>query len=97
MPDWPRTFHPLDEDGQPDQTRTVEVFLHRPDLTEALLAWTGGEQLVVNGGPAVLLPGTVPATQRLVGLGDFAARVGETKFRRELADGFATRYQPADS
>lgn len=97
MPDWPRTYVPLDADGQliPDG-EPLELFLHRPDLTEDLLAWSGGTVLTLNGGPVILLPGTAPAGQRLVGLGDHALRSASGQLRAEPADGFATRYQPAE-
>lgn len=86
---WPHPHRPL-VDGEPS-TETVEVFQHRPDLTDALVAWCDGEMLMVNGGPAVLLPGRRKITERLVGLGDFAVKAGDT-WRAEPAAGFATRF-----
>ena len=86
---WPHPFHRL-SDGQ-----AVEVFQLRPDLVDQLRAWARGEELFVNGGPAVLLPGTTRFTTRLVGLGGFAVRA-DGVFHAEPADGFYQRYQPAD-
>lgn len=90
----PATLRPLDADGRP-RGRTVEVFQLRPDLVAEFVAWSGGQQLLLNGGPVVLLPGTAPAASRLVGLGDYAVRDGDT-LRAEPAAGFAQRYQPDD-
>lgn len=85
---WPHPFHPVDAET------AVQVFQLRPDLVEHLRAWSGGQVVFVNGGPAVLLPGAAPLTARLVGLGDFAVH-DNGAFYREPADGFYRRYQPA--
>ena len=74
----------------------VQVFQLRPDLVEQLRDWSGGQVVVVNGGPAVLLPGDTPLTTRLVELGNFAVRDGAT-FQAEPANGFYRRYQPAST
>ncbi|MDN5931548.1 MAG: hypothetical protein L0I24_10880 [Pseudonocardia sp.] len=92
----PAACHPLVEDGDgaliPDESTVVELYPLRPDLpVEAFLAWTGGEQLLVGGTTAVLLPGTRPAKDRLVGLGDYAARA-DGKVWAEKAAGIASRY-----
>lgn len=92
---WPAHFHPVNDDGEPDATRTVEVNQLRPDRVADFLAWSDGTELLLNGGPVVLLPGTRPAAQRLVGLGDFAVRDGDT-VRAEPADGFYQRFQPVE-
>lgn len=89
---WPHTFHPLDGESR----EAVEVFQLRPDLVDQLVAWSGGELLVVNSGPAVLLPGETPVQTRLVSLGDFAVRLVDGSYRPEPADGFWRRYRPAD-
>jgi hypothetical protein len=90
---WPHPFNPL-INGEPDAEVTVQVFQHRPDLTAQLVDWCSGDRLTLNGGPVVLLPGTRPANQRLVGLGDFAVRAGDT-WRAEPASGFYSRWAPA--
>jgi hypothetical protein len=90
---WPHPHHPI-VDGQPS-TETVEVFLHRPDLTDELVAWSGGKVVTpVNGGPVVVVPGRDNATKRIVGLGDYAVKVADKHFHASPAAGFATRYQP---
>lgn len=67
----------------------------RPDLIDALIDWSGGDVVgVLNGGPLVLLPGTRPAAQRMVGLGDFAVKAGES-WRGYRADGFYQQFTPA--
>lgn len=91
---YPHPHHPV-VNGEPDLDVTVEVFQHRPAETAALLAWAGGDEVMVNGGPAVVLPGTRPFTDRLVGLGDFVVRDGRTSGRRYPADGFHQRFRPA--
>ena len=90
---WPYTFHPARYEGDqlvPDTSTVVTVFQHRPDLTEQLVAWCGGFEVFVNGGPAVILPGG----GGVVGLGDFAVR-GLYGLSAEPADGFYQRYIPA--
>jgi hypothetical protein len=94
VPDWPRTFLPLDDDGQADDRQPVELFQHRPDTTDDLAAWCDGQTILVNGGPVVLLPGT-RADRQIVGLGDYALRTDGGRYRVEYADGLATRYTPA--
>jgi hypothetical protein len=71
----------------------------RPDLVAEFVAWSGGVAIgVINGGPVVLLPGSQPAGDRLVGLGDFAVRgPGEEYPHAEAAAGFWQRYTPAGS
>lgn len=93
MADWPRAATPLDADGQPDPSRVqVELFLHRPDLTDELAGWSHGTVVLVNGGPAVVLPNGDP-----VGLGDYALRFPKSgRLRLEPADGLATRYTLAE-
>lgn len=94
MDEWPRLFHPVD-DGVADAGVTVEVFQHQPGRTDALLAWAGGDApdvLLINGGPAVLLPGTRRAADRLVGLGDYAVREPGHSVKAEQADGFSQRF-----
>lgn len=94
MDEWPRPFHPV-ADGEPDTDVTVEVFLHRPDLTDQLLAWAGGDAadvLLINGGPTILLPGTRRAADRLVGLGDYAVKEPGHSVKAEQADGFSQRF-----
>lgn len=97
---WPHPFHPAEVDATgavvADEAVTVEVFQHRPDLTDQLVAWSGGELLVVNGGPVVLLPGSRRAAQRLVGLGDYAVRDGDTVTAEEAA-GFYQRFVAAET
>lgn len=98
MDEWPRPFHPVN-DGETDTGVVVEVFLHRPDLTNQLLVWAGGhadDVLLINGGPTVLLPGTRRASDRLVGLGDFAVKEPGHSVKAEQADGFSTRYLPVE-
>lgn len=94
MPDQPRTYRRLDADGQPATDRVqVQLYQHRPGQTDALIAWTEGRRLVVNGMPCVVLPNGDP-----VGLGDYALRYPNTgRLRLEQADGLATRYQPIDA
>lgn len=90
----PAACHPLVGDGvdlTPDLDVVVELYPLRPDLIPAFLAWTGGAQVLVGGATAVLLPGTRPAVQRIVGLGDYAAR-GDGKLWAEPAGGIAQRY-----
>lgn len=92
MPEQPRTYRPLDDDGQPDPDRTrVELYQHRPGTTDDLCAWTGGDRITVNGAAAVVLPGK----GGVVGLGDFALRFPGGRVRVEYADGLATRYELA--
>ncbi|MEV1295766.1 hypothetical protein [Pseudonocardia sp. NPDC049635] len=93
MSDQPRTYVPLDSEGRPDPGRVqVELYQHRPGQTDALVAWSKGRRLVVNGMPAVVLPNGDP-----VGLGDYALRFPNTgRLRLEPADGLATRYQLAE-
>lgn len=94
MPEWPRLFHPV-EDGVPDLAVDVQVFQHQPGRTDQLLAWADAEVedvLLINGGPAVLLPGTRRSADRLVGLGDYAVKVDGHSVKAEPADGFFTRY-----
>lgn len=91
--EWPAQVHPV-VDGAPDTARTVEANQLRPDRVAEFLAWCGGQQLMLNGGPVVLLPGDDPPAGRLVGLGDFAVADGDT-VRAEPAGGFWQRYQPA--
>lgn len=92
---WPQQLQPLDDDGAPDG-ELVEGYQLRPGELDAFLAWSGGEQLLINGGPAVLLPGTVRSISRLVGLGDFAIRHGN-HMHAVAAAGFWQRYAlPAD-
>lgn len=89
----PREFVPLDEHGEPDHDRVpVELMQHLPGQTQALVDWTGGTQVLVNGGPAVLLPGK----GGVVGLGDYALHRGG-RFVVEHADGIARRYRPDDA
>lgn len=88
---WPHPFRALDDIGQPTGD-AVEVHQLRPDLLDAFLTWSGGTPLLVNGGPAVLLPGTRPAAERVVGLGDFA--VHTTSWWAEPAAGFYNRFRP---
>lgn len=94
----PLRCHPLaaNTDGTlaPDLGTAVELFPLRPDLVEQLVAWAGGEHLLVGGTSAVLLPGVRPVRARLVGLGDYAAR-SDGKVWAERAAGIAARYVPA--
>ena len=83
---WPHPFRALD-DGEP-VGEAVEVFQLRPDLVAELVAWSGGQQVLINGGPAVLLPGG-----GAVGLGDFAVR-DPGGISAERADGFYSRFRP---
>jgi hypothetical protein len=93
---WPYPHHPI-VDGEPS-TETVEVFQHRPDLTDALVAWSGGEVVEsINGGPVVVVPGRDRSTKRIVGLGDYAVKVGDKHFHAAPAAGFSQRYAPEDS
>lgn len=91
----PARCHPLVEDDDnglaPDEDVTVELYPLRPDLTQSFLAWAGGDPLLVGGATAVLLPGTRPAKDRLVGLGDYAAR-RDGKVWAEPAGGIGQRY-----
>lgn len=91
---WPHPHHPV-TDGEPDVPVTVEVFQLRPDLVAEFLGWSGGEELFVNGGPAVLLPGSRRAADRIVGLGDYAVQDQMGRFTAEPAAGWANRYIPA--
>jgi hypothetical protein len=87
---YPAAFHEI-VDGEPDTSGTVEVFQLRPGDEARLAEWVGGGYVaLINGGPAVLLPGNVG----VVGLGDFALRRGEDLWA-ERADGFFQRYTPA--
>lgn len=99
LPDGTATVHPLtvQEGGTlaADTSRTAEVRQLRPDLREPFLAWTGGTEMLVNGGPAVLLPGSGRVPARLVGLGDFAVREGD-RLTAEPADGFWARWVVVD-
>jgi hypothetical protein len=92
VPDQPRTYRRLDADGQPATDRVqVQLYQHRPGQTDALIEWTQGRRLVVNGMPCVVLPNGDP-----VGLGDYALRFPSGRLRLEPADGLATRYTPAE-
>lgn len=85
---WPAPVRKLDT---PDAVLTAHQL--RPDLVEAFLGWSGGMQVLLNGGPAVVLGATVPATgQIVVGLGDFAIRDG-SRVWGEPAAGFWQRYE----
>lgn len=93
----PARAHPLVDDGTGALAAAldtvVELYPLRPDLPiEAFLAWTSGQQLLVGGTTTVLLPGTRPAAQRLVGLGDYAARDDRGRTWAEPAAGIAQRY-----
>lgn len=94
MAEWPRPFHPV-IDGEVDLGVTVEVYQHLPGQTAEFVADTDGDELFLNGGPVVLLPGTRKAADRLVGLGDYAAKTGSS-WRAEPADGFFARYLRAE-
>lgn len=86
---WPRRVASIEDPAQ-----TAEAFQLRPDRVEAFLSWTdGGEQLLINGGQAVLLPGTGTMVERLVGLGDFAVRPALGELYAEPAAGFWQRYE----
>jgi hypothetical protein len=86
---YPTAFYRV-VDGEPDHSVTVEVFQLRPGDETRLVEWAGGGYVaLVNGGPAVLLPGNAG----VVGLGDFALRAGEDLWA-ERADGFSQRYIP---
>ena len=86
---WPHPFHRV-TDGQ-----TVEVFQLRPDLIAQCQAWAGGQVLIEDGAPTILLAGDAPLRDSLVGLGDFAVRDG-SDVRAEPADGFYQRYRPGN-
>lgn len=88
---WPAEIRDLT-----DPTRPLTAHQLRPDLTDAFTSWSGGEQLVVNGGPAVLLPGDDPTSPRLVGLGDLAVRDHTGRTWAEPAAGFWQRYTPTE-
>lgn len=93
MPEWPRTYVPLDQDGQPDKSRQpVELYQHKPGNTDDLCEWTRGERITVNGAAAVVLPGK----GGVVGLGDFALKYPGGRVLVQHADGLATRYAAAD-
>lgn len=94
MPDWPRAFHPVDADGEPDTATVVELFQHTALNTADVALWCGGETAMVNGGPVVVVGGTRRAVDRLCGLGDYAARDGD-RWWAEPADGLYQRYRPA--
>ncbi len=91
----PATCHPLvenDDNGlAPDVDVVVELYPLRPDLIEPFLAWTDGQRDLVGGAVVVLLPGNRPALQRIVGLGDYAARRAG-KVWAEPAAGIGQRY-----
>ena len=62
---WPRNYHPLDADGAPDTSVTVQLHPHEPGQTDALAQWcevngTPTERLFLNGGPALLLIAHLP-------------------------------------
>lgn len=96
--DWPWPHHPLRltvPDNEPvltpDYTLTVGVFQLRPLTVDAFVAWSDGQMILVNGGPAVVLPDD----GGIVGLGDYGVR--ENSFiRAEPAAGFAQRYTPVE-
>lgn len=73
-----------------DVSRSVEAWQLRADLVSDLLAATGGDVEIVNGAPALLLP-----DGQVVHLGDYVLR-DDTGFRAEAADGFWTRWCPAE-
>lgn len=75
---------------QPDTATVVQVFQLRPTGWDDLARWCGGQQIVVNGGQAVLLPDG----GGVVGLGDYAVTDDGDRFRAEPADGFRQRFAP---
>jgi hypothetical protein len=93
MPDWPRPYHPINADGDPDTDTVVELFQHTVATTDELTAWCGGETAFVNGGPVVIVGGTRRAVDRLCGLGDYAVRDGD-RWWATPADGLYQRYRP---
>jgi hypothetical protein len=94
MADWPKPFHPV-TDGVVDTDETVQIFPLMPEGADALLEWAGGgDSLVVNGGPCVVLPGTRKVRDRVVGLGDVA--VADSVGVKSCPGGeLAARYTPA--
>ncbi|SHL53351.1 hypothetical protein SAMN05443637_13529 [Pseudonocardia thermophila] len=75
---------------QPDLDVTVQAFQVRPRTAAACAEWCGGSVEVVDGGPAVVVPGVGTAQ-----LGDYVLQVEPGTFKVEPADGFAQRYTPA--
>lgn len=96
MADWPRDYHPI-HDGQIDRTRTVQLYPHQPGGLDQLRDWCGGgDTAFVNGGPVLIVPGTGPCAQRLVGLGDVAVADGDHPLRAVPGGEISARYSPAD-
>jgi hypothetical protein len=93
------SWHPAEPDAAGDAlvvdtTITVHVIQLRPTNLAEVLDETGGDELFLNGGPVVLLPGNRRSAERLVGLGDYAVKAGES-WHAEPADGFNNRFQRA--
>lgn len=91
---FPYPHHPVAPDGDgdgvlPDLAVTVQAFQLRPLTVAACAAWCGGVELLVNGGPALLVGGGV------VGLGDYVVH-RDGRYAAEPAGGFAQRYTPAE-
>lgn len=101
---WPYPHHPLVDVArvslrrgvageeprlEPDTSIAVEVFQLRPLTVDAFATWCGGDIVIVDGGPAVVLP-----DGDTVRLGDYAV-LEDDRFLAEPAAGFAQRYTPA--
>jgi len=92
---WPYPHHPVRLVGnvlEPDTSVTRQVFQLRPLTVDACQAWCGGEVVMHDGGPAIIVPGGGGVAE----LGDFIVDVLGV-FEVELAAGFAQRYAPVTS
>ena len=91
----PRDYHPID-DGAIDRDRTVQMWSHNPTNTDQLIDWVGGgETILVNGGPCLILPGTRRVRDRLAGLGDVVVN-DDGSFRALPGGELSANYWPAD-
>jgi hypothetical protein len=91
---FPAVVNPLV--GLPFRDTNVElaVFQVRPLTWAAAADWCGGEQAVIDGGQAVILPDA----QGTAKLGDFiVTRDNGATYIVEPADGYAQRWFPRDN
>lgn len=95
--EWPRAYNPYDDNSEVDTSQTVWIYPHIAGQTEALAEWAGSEQtLFVNGGPVVVLPGSRPIPERLVGLDQVAVSDGVHSIKAMDGGLIGSRYRRAD-
>ncbi len=91
---YPATLHPIDDNGEPTDGESVEVFQLRPGDVERLTVWTGITGYAgADGGVLLLDAGQVIGTVRL---GQFVVRDAAGLRVETSAPDLFRAYQPAD-